>query len=55
MTDGNLFHPIPEGTEAQGGWKTQNRKLVAAGLGLSGLAALGALWASGGFRRVTAR
>src|SRR3954447_839755 len=42
ITDGNLHQPIPEGTSAHGGWKTQNRKLIAAGLsilGASGLAA----------------
>lgn len=51
MTDGNLFQPMPEGTSAHGGWKKQNRSLIAAGLGASGLLALGALWASGGVRR----
>jgi len=53
ITDGNLFHPVPEGTSAHGGWKTQNRKLIAAGLGVlgaSGLAALGGLWATGRLR-----
>ena len=53
MTDGNLFQPVPEGTSVHGGWKGQNRTLLAAGLGVSGIVALGALWASGGMRRVT--
>ncbi len=51
ITDGNLFQPVAEGTNAHGGWKGQNRKLIAAGLGASGAIALGALWASGGLRR----
>jgi len=53
VTGGNLHQPIPEGTSTHGGWKTQNRKLIAAGLGVlgaSGLAALGGLWATGRLR-----
>jgi short-subunit dehydrogenase len=50
ITDGNLFHPIPEGTAAHGGWKRQNRTLFAAAIGAAGLATLAALWANGGLR-----
>ena len=55
ITDGNLFHPVSEGAGTHGGWKKQNRTLIAAAIGASGLAALGALWAGGGLKRVTAR
>jgi hypothetical protein len=35
ISERNLYQPMPEGTDAQGGRKKQNGKLVAAALGES--------------------
>jgi short-subunit dehydrogenase len=45
LTDGNLFEPMPEKSAMRGGWRKQNRPLIAAAIGASSLAAIGALWA----------
>ncbi|WP_119460025.1 SDR family oxidoreductase [Rhodospirillaceae bacterium SYSU D60014] len=39
VTDGNLFEPMPHGTGIHGGWRSQNRPLLFAGLALAGAAA----------------
>lgn len=46
ITEGNLFRPVPEGTAAHGGWKKENRPLIAGAIGASGIAAIGLVWAA---------
>jgi short-subunit dehydrogenase len=47
VTDGNLFAPVAVGDTSHGGWQKQNRPLLtAAALTVSGIGALGVLWAA---------
>lgn len=51
VTEGNLFRPMPEETAVHGGWKKQNRPLIAGAIGTSGIAALGLVWAASRWSR----